>query len=113
MPLEVGKRPERLSHRIRAWQAARACQGRARATRETEWRDRNIAEVRKLISNEEFGEALIKIQALLQANPADVVVRNLETVATDGVHEQEKLERIKQGVKEIRSLVEAKEYREA
>ena len=76
-------------------------------------RDRTIAEVRKLIGGEQFQEALPKIQDLLQVNPNDVVVRNLETLAADGLREQEKRKRLEQNISEIRALIAAEDYKRA
>jgi len=73
-------------------------------------RDKTISEVRKAIASELFGEALAKIQDLSREYPNDVVLQNLETLAADGLREQEKRKQLEEDAAEIRALLTDSNY---
>jgi serine/threonine protein kinase len=74
-------------------------------------RQREIGESRALIAQEDFDSALIRIEQLLKLYPGDPNIKNLQTVAAEGVHHQKKRKRLEAGISELRELFGAENYR--
>ena len=68
-------------------------------------KQRQLAEVRKLLGQEEFAQASTIIDALAKKHPQDSVVKNLHTIAIDGQREQQRKKKLAEELPLIRDLV--------
>lgn len=84
----------------------------ARTDQGEQQKQRQMAEVRKLLGQQNFSEARKALDALLQKHPQDAAVKNLQNLALQEEQEQKRQQRLEEEITGLRALLGAGKYKQ-
>jgi serine/threonine-protein kinase len=84
----------------------------ARTDQGEQKKQRQMAEVRKLLGQQNFSEARKALDALLQEHPQDTAVKNLQNLALQEEQEQKRQKRLEVEITALRALLGAGKYKQ-
>jgi phosphate/sulfate permease len=87
-------------------------QDSARTDQAEQQKQRQMAEVRRLLGQQNFSEARKVVDVLLRAYPQDTAVRNLQNLALQEEQEQQRQKRLEAEITGLRSLLGAGKYKQ-